>query len=336
MASDATYDTSWDSPHQPGDDPHWQESDAYWFFDAERGIGGFHRIGQRPNQEMGQLTAFAFACEGSRFVLNDTYTAERRAGTACRNASGQSLDGHSVVNLGDGVMRFTWDEPDSRADLVFSELFYEPRDWSRDERTKAFMARLNPDGHLEVSGRLRGTLSIAGDSFTVDALCHRDRSWGHRDSASISMHRYRMFSGTCGPELSFATFRLDTVEGEPVEAGFVVRNGVEEEVTGVRILTTFDADGFSPVGATGLLTLASSEVVRISCTAVQGFMTMIPAVGMAMSDTICTFRYGDKTGFLDLELVNNPQRGRHLPGVRDVSLLSVAAGVSDSVGYPSP
>lgn len=41
-----------------------QESDCYWVYDTKASIGGFHRIGQRPNRQDGQLTLVVFATEG--------------------------------------------------------------------------------------------------------------------------------------------------------------------------------------------------------------------------------------------------------------------------------
>ena len=335
MPDNNVYRQCWDSPHAPGPEEGWQESDCYWFYDVKQGVGGFHRVGQRPNQASGQLTLFVFAKRGSRFVLNDSHHREpRMIGPANRTADGQHFDGHRVTNLGGGILRYEWEEEGASAGhLEFYESFYEPRNWSRDGRTDDFASTINPDGHLEVSGRLRGRIRIGDEEYQVDALAHRDRSWGKREQGLTSMHRYRMFSGTVGPELSFATFFLDTHEYVPTQAGFVVRNGVEEQVKGLRVLAKFDADGFSPVGATAIITLDTDEDIRIDCTAVQGFMTQMPAMGAAMSDSICTFEYAGKTGFLDLELVNNPQRGTYLPGPAEVSLLAVSPGLSLAADY---
>ena len=63
-----TYDESWDRPHRPGANPLWQESDCYWFYDAAKGVGGFHRIGQTPAKGIGQVMLFVFDEGGEGFV----------------------------------------------------------------------------------------------------------------------------------------------------------------------------------------------------------------------------------------------------------------------------
>jgi hypothetical protein len=327
------YDDSWDRPHTPSGDPHWQESDAYWFYDPKQEVGGFHRVGQQPNRGTGQLTAFAFKMGGERFVLSAGEGIEVPLGADARQKTKQVVGGHSCEALGGGKMRFRWNEPGCSADLEFYESFHEPRNWSKTGHSNTFMSNLNADGHLECSGRLRGALSIGASTFTIDALAHRDRSWGFRDNSRAAMHRYRMFSGTVGPELSFASFLLDLKNGPKMVAGYVARNGVDLDVRDLRVITTFDADGLTPLASTGILTLENGEMLRIETKSVQGFMTPVPGTHNASQDHISTFEYQGKTGFLDLELCTNPGRGEYIPTQADVTFTAVDQGVSKSVLY---
>lgn len=327
------YDVSWDKPHQPSDDLHWQESDCYWFYDAQQGVGGFHRIGQRPNVGKGQITLFAFKEQGERYVLSSGDRSEIGLTADARQESKQIVGSHTAQALGDGRMRFTWEEDGCAGDVEFYECFYLPRNWSKTGHSDEFMSNINSDGHLECSGRLRGPIRIGNETYQIDALCHRDRSWGFRDSSLVSMHRYRMFSGTVGPELSFATFLLDLKGGPAMVAGFVVRDGVDLDVRDLRVMTTFDSDGITPLGAVGVLSLENGEEVRIECTCVQGFMTPVPEAGSATLDHISVFSYQGKTGFLDLELCNNPGRGTYVPSQDDVTFAAVDQGLSKSVAY---
>lgn len=327
------YDVSWDKPHQPGPDRNWQESDCYWFYDQKQGVGGFHRIGQRPNTGKGQLTLFAFKEGGERYVLSAGEGAEVELKSDARQENKQVVGTHTAEALGDGRMRFTWDEEGCAANLEFYESFHEPRNWSKTGHSDDFMSNINSDGHLECSGMLRGTIRIGDQSYEIDALCHRDRSWGFRDNARASMHRYRMFSGTCGPELSFASFILDLKDGPKMVAGFVARDGVDKDVRDLRVMTTFDSDGLTPLKAEAVLTLEDGEEVRIESKSVQGFMTPVPEAQAASQDHISTFTYNGKEGFLDLELCNNPGRGTYIPTQEDVTFTAVDQGISKSVPY---
>ena len=329
----ATYDDSWDRPHVPGTSALWQESDCYWFYDQAQGIGGFHRIGQKPNIGKGQLTLFAFKEGGERFVMSAGDDTEVDLGADARQDGRQIVGSHSAEALGDGRMRFCWDESGCAGDVEFSDSFHRPRNWSKTGHSDNFMATINADGHLECSGRMRGSLRIGATTYQIDALCHRDRSWGVRDNSRASLHRYRMFSGTVGPELSFASFALDLTSGQSMVGGFVARNGVDEDVRGLRVLVTFDSDGITPVSAAGLLTLESGEVLRIESMSIQGFMTPLPEAACVSQDHISTFTYNGKTGFLDLELCANPGRGSYVPTQADVTFTAVDQGLSKSVVY---
>lgn len=329
----AAYEDSWDRPHAPGDNPLWQESDCYWFYDQAQGIGGFHRIGQKPATGKGQLTLFAFKEGGERFVLSAGDGIEVDLGPDARQQARQVVGTHSAEALGDGRMRFAWDEADCAGDVEFSDSFHHPRNWSKTGHSDSFMETLNADGHLECSGRLRGRLRIGETTYEIDALCHRDRSWGMRDNSRASLHRYRMFSGTVGPELSFASFALDLTSGHSMVGGFVARHGIDEDVRGLRVLVTFDCDGITAVAATGILTLESGETIRIESLSIQGFLTPLPEAACASQDHISTFTYNGKTGFLDLELCANPGRGSYVPTQGDVTFTAIDQGLSKTVVY---
>lgn len=327
------YDVSWDKPHTPSGEAFWQESDCYWFYDQKQGVGGFHRIGQRPNAGRGQVTVFAFKEGGERYVLSAGEAAQVDLTADARQESKQVVGTHTAEALGDGKMRFAWTEDGCRADLEFYETFHTPRNWSKTGHSDDFMSNINSDGHLECSGKLRGSINIGGETYEIDALCHRDRSWGFRDNSRASMHRYRMFSGTVGRELSFASFLLDLKDGPKMVAGFVARDGVDFDVRDLRVMTTFDSDGITPLAAVGVLALENGEEIRIESKSIQGFLTPVPEAGAASQDHISTFTYNGKTGFLDLELCTNPGRGSYVPTQSDVTFTAVDQGLSKSVAY---
>lgn len=327
------YDPSWDRPHVPSSELAWQESDCYWFYDAQAGVGGFHRIGQKPNKGTGQIMLFVFKVGGKRFVINDAPRNEVPLAGDARQANKQIVGTHFAEALGDGRMKYGWSEPESDAQLEFYESFYTPRNWPSNAQTQHFENSVNSDGHLECGGRLKGTVRIGSESYVIDALAHRDRSWGRRADAAPQMHRYRMYSGTCGKALSFASFFLDFNDTEPVTMGFVDRHGVQEDIINLRVAVTFDFDGVTPLGSTGILTLASGEKLRIKSTVVQGFLTPLPAGLSHSQDNISVFEYEGQKGFVDLELSTNPCRGSYTPTQCDVSLLAVDQGLSTTRDY---
>ena len=326
------YEPSWDRPHAPGPEIEWQESDCYWFYDQVQGVGGYHRIGQKVNKNSGQIMLLAFKEGGQRYAMFDNSPHEDyRCEPGCRWDTGQRVRQHTAEALSDGSMRYTWEEPGTSAQLEFYESFHEPSNWPKGGAGVAESV-LNPDGHLEVGGRLRGTVRIGNESYEIDALAHRDRSWGNRESGrKIDWRRYRMVSGTVGPELSFASFALDR-DGQHITTGLVFRNGVGNAVRNLRCITTFDADGYTAMGALALLTLDTGEVIRLHLEAVQGFMSK--AMGDSfLTDTICRVTWEGRTGFCDLEMSPNPLRGTYIPTAADGSLLRIGETLSKSSNY---
>ncbi|WP_146049677.1 hypothetical protein [Novosphingobium sp. HII-3] len=330
---ETVFSDHWDCPHQSTSDPSWQESDCYWFYDHKVGVGGFHRIGQKPNKGTGQLMLFVFKVDGERFLLNAPERAEVALGPDARQSRKQVVAGHSAEALGGGRMRYKWSEPESSAEIEFYESFYTPRNWPSSANTAHFEDSVNSDGHLECGGKIRGTVRIGKNEYNIDALAHRDRSWGKRSDTAPMMHRYRMYTGTCGTDLSFASFFLDFNETTPVTMGFVDRNGMQEPIENLRVAVTFDYDGLTPLGSVGVMTLKSGEKITIESKVVQGHLTPIPAIGSFSQDNISTFEYNGKTGFVNLELSTNPGRGSYIPKQTDVSFLVVDDGLSKTAVY---
>lgn len=329
-----TYQEDWDRPHLPSKEQTWQESDCYWFYDPVAQIGGFHRIGQKPNKGTGQLMLFVFKVGGERFVLNKAPRNEVALGPDARQSHKQVVGGHTAESLGEGRMRYTWEEPETSADIEFYQSFHLPRNWPATNKGSAnFEKTVNSDGHLECGGKLRGSIRIGKETYSIDALAHRDRSWGNRSDFAPMMHRYRMYSGTCGEALSFASFFLDFNEFETVSMGYVDRHGKQEDVVNLRVAINFDYDGVTPLGSVGVLTLASGEKLRIESKVVQGFLTPMPGILNHSQDNISVFEYEGHTGFVDLEISTNPGRGEYTPTQADVSFIAVTEGLTPSADY---
>ena len=329
MSGDA-YDETWDRPHEPGPEDGWQESDCYWFYDAEAGVGGYQRLGVRPNKGTAQIMLLAFRLGGRRFSRTDSFV--RDFPIDGRTETGQSAGGHSAESLGDGRMRYRWQEDGCSAELEFSDPFYEPRGWP--QAAGGLMETLNAGGHLEVSGRLRGTITIDGAEREIDALCHRDRSWGFRDHSSVAFHRYRMSSGTVGLKLSWASITITDLDEGVHSQGFIARDGETEDVADARVVTLMDADGFSTMGAHTVLTTVGGEEVAVPAVAKQGFLIALPPT--FSTSTIAEATYDGAVGFQNIEMCPNPGRGDHCPTPAEGSLLALETGLSDSTDHSLP
>jgi len=324
------YDESWDRPHAPGAPANWQESDCYWFHDAAAGIGGYHRIGQYPNQKNGQALLYAFKSGGQQFRRITSYSADQCE----RSEHGQRVGGSTVQARGDGVMAYGWAEEGCEADLCFRDPFYAPRSWMKDEGAHAGAAAvkqdMNTDGHLEVSGRITGRLRIGDAWHEIDALAHRDRSWGARDYTKAYQHR--MVTGTIGPDLSWATFIMRLDNGALAKAGFVARNGETTDIADIRVLTEFDHDGVTVSRLRSRLTLETGESIDIDGPALQGAM-FETETWLASSHHFIDLAGAHGRGFTILDATNRPSKGTYIPKPGDLSLVCAEDGLSAAADY---
>jgi hypothetical protein len=275
-------------------DPDWQESAAAWFHDLGSGWGGFVRFGIHPTAGYGRSMVFAYDGDGTRF---------RRVRERVAQASFDEIAvAGGWAGTRDGLVAFGWDEPESSAELWF-EPFYEAVGFgiSADE---ADLHRSVYAGHLECSGRLRGRLRIGDREVELDALAHRDRSWGPRRIDAVLTNR--MFTGTFGPDLSFAAIEIRT-DAAVNRHGFVVRGGVVTPCQDLVILPSIGLDGYSVDGGTCHLRLASGELLTITCETVDGQLT--PYDGYLCSEHLSIARCGELVGMCDNELTNNPRLG---------------------------
>ena len=288
--------------HDGGDA--WQESVAVWFFDDTTGVGGFFRIGSHPTQGFGRVNLFTFREGVHRFRrVDERVPLGDWAGAGSDLVVGTAragVDGEDVV--------FSWRDHDCDADLRFSG-FYPRQGFGGRAADDAHLQADVYTGHLECSGRLVGRVRLGDETTAVDALCHRDRSWGPRRIDAI--HTNRMFTGTTGPELSFACNEIQTVDGTVSQVGFVVRDGTVEQYSGFELLPSIRLDGYSVVSGTCRITLESGEELLLSAETVAGQLT--PYDGYLCSEHISRVRCGDLVGFCDNELTNNPRLGREEP-----------------------
>jgi len=324
-----TYDESWDRPHSPTADPNWQESDWLSFYDPKVRVGGICRIGQRPNRGTGQPGLFVFALGAQRFFADDVGgRLDVDISPADRWADGYRVGNLSVDHLGGGRVRFNFDYAEAAGSVEFYEGHYIPRSWSL---TKEDIHNLFPDGHLEAGGKVRGKFCIGDETYDVACMGHRDRSWGVRTGYVERVKRIMTCWGTVGPEYSHAVLRFEAKEGEGTVQGFVMRNGVAEEVVAMRHLTTIDVDFISAIEGRVILTLESGEEIKVRCTLAQTHAGRAP--GSAFSG-VGVLEVGGQRGFCTYSGLVNPSRGKHMSTQDEVTLAVVEKGLSQTREHP--
>jgi hypothetical protein len=306
-------DVSADCPHAPSDDPSWQESSLFVWHDLAAGVGGFWRLGQEP--VVGALNSCfgVFTKDGLRFRSNVT------GAPMSPSDRGETYMGWGEqlrVDLDELSIRA--DFPDCEARLRFTDFF------PRYDYMQLVGGDAMPEGtahHLEVSGRMTGTLRIGDRELSIDALGYRDRSWGPRDWGLLRSTRW--WPCVFGPDLSLHLLVALTREGRFMKVGYLMRDGVPTAVADVELLVALDSDALSPRAGTARVTLVNGETLDVTCETTDGVVLHVR--GYTAVEAIGTARLGDRVGMSNLEVNTNAAGGVSPP------VLALGANMTDGL-----
>jgi len=161
--------------HAPTGEQHWRESHYFMFYDEAQDLAGFTTMSFHPNEGLCDAGFLLFRRGRLAYLYPQ------------RDVGFSGPWDHWTV----GGLRYELTEPlrswritlqgDQRARAGFTfdgvSPVYDYRDNA--QTLPACVAT----AHYEQAGRLRGTLTLGGRQFQVDAVGHRDHSWGVRDWA---------------------------------------------------------------------------------------------------------------------------------------------------------
>jgi hypothetical protein len=236
--------------HENTGESNFNESMYFNFFDAGRRLGGFLRIGNRPNEGYAETTICLyrpggsvlfhfqrapiadnsrFEAGGMRFVVEKPFERLhiRYAGKACllREPMEMSDPGRAFKEN-----PFVPVELELGIEGVGPMFGGEPEERRADEMEFA-------RGHYEQHHRAVGRLAIDGEEFAVDGYGLRDHSWGPRSWQAPAS--YRWLTANFGPELGFMGSWITRPDGQETRGGFVHRGRDLVLVKDIRIDTDF-------------------------------------------------------------------------------------------------
>jgi hypothetical protein len=238
--------------HENTGEPNFNESMYFNFFDPQHGLGGFLRIGNRPNERYAETTVCLFEPDGkvvfnfkraelgsnerfdaggARFEVEEPFERLRLAyvGKACRLAEPLEM---AEPRQAFGANPFVPVSVDLEVRGVAPPFGGERRGVARGAHEEQF-AR----GHYEQHHSARGRVEIAGRAVDFAGLGLRDHSWGPR-SWQAPLY-YRWLTANFGEDLGFAATWIATRDGGEVRGGFLHRGREIEPLRRVEIDTEF-------------------------------------------------------------------------------------------------
>ena len=244
------------------------ESRYYNFFDAGTGLGGWMRMGNRPNEGYAELTVCLYLPDGRVAFI---FKRPEITGHTAHDAGGLrfevvapfvehrvTYDGR-ILLLGEprdmvDPRRAFADNPrvpctiDLTHRAVGRAWGGEPEWEDGDERPAVDPDKAFARGHTEQHMAVTGTVVVDGEVFDLtDGLGLRDHSWGPRSWQSVWW--YRWLTGNVGPGLGFAMTVAGDEGGRQHTHGFLydrARYGDDRlvPIRGVELRSEYDAERY--------------------------------------------------------------------------------------------
>jgi len=243
--------------HPLEDAENFNESMYFNVFDRERGIGGWFRIANRPNEGKGEMTCCIYLPDGR---IGFMFARPERH-------DNDAFDG--------GGMRVDVVEPLKRLDVTYTGklcVLADPQEMA--EPAKAFKnnpivpadirlrfdgvspmfggepvnedgSRIEQDaassfarGHTEQHTRGSGHIRVGDETFEIDGLGLRDHSWGPRYWQAI--HWYRWLPMNFSEDFAMMVSITCQPDKDPRAGGMVLRDGEYVMIRDARIETVYD------------------------------------------------------------------------------------------------
>ncbi|MFZ0888916.1 MAG: hypothetical protein WA005_10725 [Candidatus Binataceae bacterium] len=234
-----------DLMHRNTGEPNFNESAYYNFYDRAQKVGGFVRLGNRPNEGYAEMTACIYIPDGSAAFM---FGRPEIASNDAHNAGGlkfevlKPFEHHRVTYQGNICML---KNPLEMAEprQAFKTNPYAPMRLELDyratapawggelrEKSAGGWESIRPSGdsstefargHLEQLGHATGMLAVGERKFDIDGLGLRDHSWGPRYWQAPKYYRWLTmnFDESLG---AMATITVNRDGGEH-RGGFIAR-----------------------------------------------------------------------------------------------------------------
>ena len=254
------------------------ESMYFNVVDPTVGVGGFFRLGNRPNEGRAEMTTCLYLPDGRVAFMFDRPAI---SGNEAFDAGGMrfavvepfrelsvSYDGRVVLlddplAMADPRTAFKenpWTE--CHADLTFRGIspMYGGEPVNDDGTPIPESGEGFARGHYEQHTAGTGTISVGDQSWTIDGLGLRDHSWGPRFWQSPWW--YRWLTANLGPDFGFVVSIVAGKDGQRRIGGMVLRDGAYEHITDATVATTWTGDDLyhQEIRATATTAQGASEI----------------------------------------------------------------------------
>jgi hypothetical protein len=310
-----------DLMHPNTGEANFNESAYFNFYDPRERLGGFVRLGNRPNEGYAEMTLCLYLPDGRvAFMFKRPQIADNAKHEAggMRFVTRTPMQEHAIEYEGsclllarplallDPKAAFSAG-PYARATVALRYRALsdvqggEPRlerdgVWVSAAREKAGQEFAR--GHLEQHGHAQGTITVDGTTWTVDGPGLRDRSWGPRYWQGPD--HYRWLTMNFGTDAGIAAAMTAQRDGRRVCGGYVFEAGTSvRHVRGVEVESEFVGEERLHGALVARLTLADGAPLEVR----GRVLRMVPlrnrreGVTTRIAEGLTEWRWGDRVGY---------------------------------------
>jgi hypothetical protein len=263
-------------PHTPDAASNYNESMYFNVFDPKRKVGGWFRIGNRPNEGYAEITVCLYLPD-RRVAF--TFGRPKISGNTEMNAGGLKIDVVEPFKR----LRLTYagkvvllDRPHEMADpsKAFREnpkaecvvdLDYEgvsPMMGGETVKEDGSPIEIDPEksfarAHYEQHMRAKGVFVIGGERYEVEGLGLRDKSWGPRHWQAVNWYRWCPMNFT--PEFAMMISVAGDGQGGLRGTGMVLKDGVYDYIRSATLDTDWDKNGYQTALRSHVVTESGAE-----------------------------------------------------------------------------
>ncbi len=247
--------------HEPGAATNYNESMYFNVFDAQRKMGGWFRIGNRPNEHYAEMTVCIYLPDGR---VAFTFARPEIADNKAMNAGGLSVEvvqpfkrlnvrysGKALLlaqphEMADPKVAFA-NNPrvPCSVDVAFTGV--SPMYGGELVREDGTSFEIDPEksfakAHYEQHCAAKGTFKIGDETFEIDGFGLRDKSWGPRHWQAIDWYRWCPMN--FGPDFGMMLSVIGDGKGGAREGGMVFVDGGYDLISKCQIESDWDANDY--------------------------------------------------------------------------------------------
>jgi hypothetical protein len=279
----------------------WNESFYFNFYDRDKDICAFMRIGFKPNRNEKNMICYLLPPDGSvigsRDVVSFTGPKLQVSGLSFKRI----VPDREWRMEYSGSMRRTVGNEVERRNVTF-DLTYKALNKVFDYRESVsgyteLVNKVAPAEHTEQFGTVEGILAMEGAEMHVSGLGERDHAWGTTDW--ISPSTWTWLSGQFSESEAFNFTKL-VVGKDTVDAGFICIDGRNRPLVKVDMSTEFTKGG-TPKSLKTHLMEESGESHEIEGTVIRyaklPFAGNLASSTSLMYETLTKYRMGNSVGY---------------------------------------